>query len=274
MRNTILDNAVILITGASSGIGRELAKQLAPRARAIILVAQKKDKLDELANELKMKNQNLEIIVEPCDLSRQEEIDRVLDSVTKRINVDVLINNAGMGNISLFEKSDWQNDLYMINLNVIGLTKITHRLLPMMVERKKGGIINIASGSSFISVPGAAVYNATKAYIHGFNESLVMELAGTDVVVTEVCPGPISFPAMDKMQGQTNQEGYHPLKISPSQVACEIIRGFESKQMVVYPGFLYRWSMYLASFIPHFAVRSMGKGVAYWARRNNALENK
>jgi len=279
MPKSLFDNGVILITGATSEIGREISKNLSVRAKTLVLVAQKRDKLEELAKELKLKNQNLDIITEPYDVSRIEEIDRIMDSILRRTqHVDILINNAGMGSIALFEKSDWHQDLHMINLNVIGLTKMTHRLLPMMVERKKGGIINVASGASFISIPGAAVYNATKQYIHGFTDSLNMELTGAGVTVTEVCPGPVTSPHISQQnQGETKPAiSYHPLRISPEQAANEIIRGFEKKQDVIYPGFLYRWSMYFASFVPTFAIRFLGKSVSYWARRKESpmLEKK
>jgi len=263
----MLDNSVILITGATSGIGRELSKRLSTRAKKLVLVATKKEKLEELANELKSKNQNLEVMTEPCDISKVEDIDRMIDSILRRTQVDILINNAGVGSVSMFERSDWDQTLQMINVNVLGLTKLTHKLLPPMIERQRGGIINVASGASFITIPGIAVYNATKQYIHGFTESLIMELSGSGVIVTEVCPGPVASPMTEKLGARRNT--YHPLKISADQAAVEIIAGFERRQDIVYPGFLYRWSMYFISFVPSFAVRTVGKAASYLARRRD-----
>ena len=184
----ILDASNILITGATSGLGLEFARQLAPRAKTLILVARDKSKLEEVANELK-RNQKVEVITEECDLSRGEDIERMVNSLLERIHIDVLVNNAGLGDFAFFDKSEWERDLKMMQVNVFGLTFLTYKLIPKMVERKKGGVINIGSAAGIVSIPMAAIYNATKHYINGFSESLALDLAGTGVVVTQVCPG-------------------------------------------------------------------------------------
>jgi len=263
----VLDQGVVMITGASSAMGVELARQLAGRSKSLILVAQKKDKLEELAQELRKKNQNLDVVIQPADISKDEDVERLANAVLKTTNVDVLINNAGVGEFGLFENSDWESINHVIRVNVMGLTHLTHKFLPKMVERKRGGIINIGSGATFLLVPGAAVYSASKQYIHGFTQVLQTELAGTGVIVTEVSHGPVSNPAASKMSQQTS-EGFNVFEISPKQAAFEMIRAFDAKKDVVVPGFFYRWSMYGVSFVPQFVCRFVGRTFSFFSRRN------
>jgi len=262
---SILNGANILITGASSGLGVEFAKQLAPRAKSLILVAKSGDKLEDLSNQLKSKNQNLDVVVKPCDLSNVEDVKRMLESLDNRPPVDVLINNAGLGDWAYFDKSEWERDLQMIQVNVIGLTMLTHKLLPKMVARGKGGIINIGSGASVVTIPGASVYNATKHYVDGFSESLLLDLAGTGVVVTQVCPGPVSTGGLN-MEPMTKKGGPSLVQISPKQCVCEAIRAFDNKQSKVYPGFIFRWLLWFYSWIPSIVVRTIGKTLALGIR--------
>jgi len=263
----IMDQGVVMITGATSGVGMELARQLSSRAKGMILVAPKKDKLDDLAQELRKKNQNMDVMVHPIDVTNNEEVEKMMTSIMKTTQVDVLINNTCTGEFGLFEQSKWEETCHMIKLNVLATTNMTSKLLPRMIDRKKGGIINIASGNAFVTLPGTAVYTGTKNFIHGFTEGLQMEMMGTGVHIMEACPGPIYHPMMEKMP-RSEPEGFNMLKISPKQAAYEIIRGFDAGQSLVLPGFIYRWSMYAASFIPGFAIRLGGRTLCLFARKN------
>jgi len=270
---SILNGANVLITGASSSLGVEFANQLASRAKSIILVAKQAEKLEELSNSLKSKNQNLDVIIETCDLSSVDDVNRMIDSVQRRANVDVLINNAGLGDWAYFDQSQWDRDLQMIQVNVIGLTMLTHKLLPKMVAMGKGGIINIGSGAAFVTIPGASVYNATKHYVDGFSESLNLDLAGTGVIVTQICPGPISC---ESNEPKPTSRGPSIVKISPKQCVREALSAFESKQSKVYPGFTFRWLLWFYSWIPTIVVRTIGKTLAMGIRNQEtkAITNK
>lgn len=261
----LIDGGNVLITGASDGLGKELAKQLARRAKTLVLLAKNRDKLEEVHRDLKSRNEKLEVIVEPCDLSNLQDVDRVINSILSKVQIDVLINNAGVGDFSLFDCSRWENDMQILQVNVIGLTFLTHKLLPPMVKRMKGGIMNISSGVVDITIPCAAVYNGSKHYVNGFCETLNMDLTGTNVHVTQVLPGPVSTDIGKQQLGSLSVAGF--IAISPEQCAKEAIKGFDNRATKVYPGFMYRWAMYLYSFIPNLVVVSFGKAAAWSLRR-------
>jgi short-subunit dehydrogenase len=178
-----------LITGASSGIGLELAKIFAQHHIALVLVARSEDKLNELANDLK--NQyNIPVLVIAKDLSDYNNSKTLFDQCDQQnIQIDYLINNAGFGDFGLFAESDWNKQLQMINVNITSLTYLTRLFLPGMIERKYGKIMNVASTAAFQPGPTMSVYYATKAYVLHFSEAIANELKGTGVTVTALCPG-------------------------------------------------------------------------------------
>ena len=150
-----IDSGTVLITGASSGIGREIARQLARRARTLVLVARREERLEALRDELHASNPTLGVVVERCDLAHPDEVDSLLDSLHRHlVRVDVLVNNAGLGDYSLYEQESWSRIHQMVQVNVTAPLLLTHRLLRRMVERKRGGILNISSGGARAFVPG------------------------------------------------------------------------------------------------------------------------
>jgi hypothetical protein len=178
-----------LITGASSGIGAEFARIHASRGGVPVLVARRRERLDELAGELE-KQFGVHPAVVAKDLSlasAPEEIQREIDA--RNLDIDFLINNAGFGGHGLFHERAWQKDRDMIQVNVLALTALTRLLLPGMVKRGRGRILNVASTAAFLPGPLQAVYYATKAYVVSFSEALANELSGTGVTVTALCPG-------------------------------------------------------------------------------------
>lgn len=178
-----------LITGASSGIGLELAKLFAAEKIKPVLVARSEDKLVQLAAELKARY-GVESIVLAKDLSNYNTAKEVFDWCNdQKISVDFLINNAGFGDYGFFIDSDWNKQLQMINLNITTLTYLTRLFLPGMVERRFGKILNLASTAAFQPGPTMSVYFATKAYVLHFSEAIANELKGTGVTVTALCPG-------------------------------------------------------------------------------------
>jgi uncharacterized protein len=178
-----------LITGASNGIGLELAKVHASKGDNLVLVARNKSKLDELKSELESKYK-IKVYTIGKDLSADNVAKDVYDETTKqKIEIDYLINNAGFGDFGMFVETDWNKELQMINLNITTLTQFTKLYLQDMVKRKSGKIMNVASTAAFQSGPTMAVYYATKAYVLSFSEAINNEVSDKGVTVTTLCPG-------------------------------------------------------------------------------------
>ena len=181
------DRKTALITGASFGIGMEFARIFAREGYSLVLVARSADKLRQVASELEKAYGTLSLIL-ATDLTDPGASAYVLDQTTRAgIRVDVLVNNAGFGQYGLFAENDLEECL--IQLNVTTLTHLTRLYLPAMIERKNGGILNVASTAAFQPGPLMAVYFATKAYVLHLSEALSNELKGTGVTVTCLCPG-------------------------------------------------------------------------------------
>ncbi|WP_395627470.1 SDR family NAD(P)-dependent oxidoreductase [Daejeonella sp.] len=178
-----------LITGASNGIGLELAKIHASKGGDLVLVARSKSKLDELKSELE-KQFGVSVYTIGKDLSAINSAQEVYDEIIKQnIQIDYLINNAGFGDFGMFAERDWNKELEMINLNITTLTQFTKLYLQDMVKRKSGKIMNVASTAAFQSGPTMAVYCATKAYVLSFTEALSNEVSNQGITITALCPG-------------------------------------------------------------------------------------
>lgn len=178
-----------LVTGASSGIGACFARALAARGRPLVLVARSKDKLEALAREITVTHP-LRIEVIEQDLGVEGAAQRLSATLTERgIAVDLLVNNAGFGAQGQFWKLPLDRQVEMLRLNILTLTELTYLLIPAMVERRGGGIINISSTASFQPIPYTSVYAATKAYVTSFSMGLAEEVAEYGVKVLALCPG-------------------------------------------------------------------------------------
>jgi uncharacterized protein len=178
-----------LITGASNGIGLELAKIHASKGDNLVLVARNKSRLDELKKELETKYK-VSIYIIDKDLSVTNAAQQVFDETkNQNIQVDYLINNAGFGDFGMFYETDWNKELQMINLNITCLTQFTKLYIKEMVNRKSGKIMNVASTAAFQSGPTMAVYYATKAFVLSFSEAIDNEVSDKGVTVTALCPG-------------------------------------------------------------------------------------
>jgi hypothetical protein len=181
---------VALITGATEGIGYELAKCFARDRHDLVLVARNKEKLERVASEISAScGVRVSTIVQ--DLSVQEGARRAFDEVRSQgVAVDFLVNNAGVGTYGLFAEADLERELAMMQLNMISLTVLTKLFLPEMLRRRSGRILNVASTAAFQPGPLMAVYYATKAYVVSFTEALANELQGSGVAASVLCPGP------------------------------------------------------------------------------------
>lgn len=181
--------AVALVTGASSGIGKELARLHAERGGDLVVVARGAEKLAALADELRSKH-GAKVTVVAKDLAQPSAPREVFDAVAAAgITVDFLINNAGFGGRGAFHERRWEDDLAMLQLNVISLTALTRLFLPAFVARRSGKILNVSSTASLMPGPLQAVYYATKAYVTSFSNAIAIELEGTGVTVTNLMPG-------------------------------------------------------------------------------------
>lgn len=182
--------ATALITGASNGIGMELARVHASKGEDLVLVARSKSKLDELKSELEDKFK-IKVLSIGKDLSNPNSAQEVYEEVKKQnIQIDYLINNAGFGDFGMFTETDWNKELQMINLNITALTQFTKVYLQDMVKRGSGKIMNVASTAAFQSGPTMSVYYASKAYVLHFSEAVDNEVRAKGITVTALCPGP------------------------------------------------------------------------------------
>ncbi|MFN8276648.1 MAG: SDR family oxidoreductase [Chitinophagales bacterium] len=181
--------ATALITGASNGIGYELAKIHAAKKDNLVLVARNERRLQEIKSELESAF-GISVLILPKDLSATNSAAEVYTAVQQqKITVEYLINNAGFGDFGMFYEGDWQKQEQMIQLNITALTHLTRLFLPDMVQRRSGRIMNVASTAAFQPGPTMAIYYATKAYVLHFSEAVNNEVSDKGVTVTALCPG-------------------------------------------------------------------------------------
>lgn len=187
-----------LVTGASGGIGLEIARELGARGHDLVLVARSEAKLRELGSELATRH-GLRVEVIAADLATAGGADAVAAELERRgLQVDVLVNNAGFGLFGRHVETALADEQQMIDVNITALTRLTKRLLPAMVARGHGRVLNLASTAAFQPGPYMAVYYATKAYVLSYSEALAEELGGSGVTVTALCPGPTRSGFQDK----------------------------------------------------------------------------
>ena len=179
-----------LITGASSGIGLEFAKLLASKGIDLVLVARSSDKLNKIRTDLEQQFRiKVKIIIQ--DLALKDAPQKIYDEIlSANMNIDFLINNAGIGELGNFTETDWKKEEQMINLNVMALVHLTKLFLKEMVKRRSGKILNISSTAAFQPGPGMSVYFASKSFVLHFSEAINYEVKKTGVTVTALCPGP------------------------------------------------------------------------------------
>lgn len=181
-----------LITGASAGIGEELAKLHAEKGGDLIIVARRKDRLDQLAAALSAEH-GVDVQVIALDLSRPGAAETLSHAVEDLgLDVDVLINNAGFGGHGKFHESDLEREQRMMQLNMVFLTELTYFMIQGMVARGQGRVLNVGSTAGFLPGPLQAVYYASKAFVNSFSQAIANELQGTGVTVTVLCPGPVA----------------------------------------------------------------------------------
>jgi len=234
-----------VVTGASSGIGEALARRLAAEGCDLVLVARRRDRLEALATELRALGRSAEVVA--ADLASDEGWRAVLEVAPAP---DVLVNNAGLGVFGPTTGSDPVAQLRMVQVNCEALTALTLAVLPRLVERGSGVVVNMASIAAFQPVPFYAVYGASKAFVLSLSEALDQELLGTGVRVVAVCPGPVPT-EFQAVAGSPDARQTHGLALRTSeQVADATWRAIRRHRRVVIPAPLHRWMWFLQRLVP------------------------
>jgi len=230
-------DSTALITGASSGIGAEIARELARRGLGVTLVARREERLRELADELGA-DHGVRAETIAADVSEERPREQLADELRNRgLTVDVLVNNAGFGSGGRFVELDADHEESMVRTNCEAIVGLAGRFVPAMVERGQGAVLNIASLIAFQPVPFQATYGATKAFVLSFSDALHEELRGTGVTVTAVCPGPVRTEFGDA-GGFGGADDRIPsfLWLEAPSVARAAVNGLEQGDRVVVPG--------------------------------------
>jgi short-subunit dehydrogenase len=224
-----------LVTGASSGIGRAFALDLAEGGCHLILTARRLERLEDVQRQLSRFKVRIDIV--PADLAVPDGAARLVDHVERLdVNVDLLVNNAGIGVAGEFATTPWDRDRQMVQLNVVSVLELTKRLLPPMLQRGSGDIIFIGSVVGYMPVPLLAHYAATKAFVRSFAEALAHETRGTGVHITLVSPGTTATDWFSSAGYGKPVRGSSPLVGTAEQVAAAALRGAAHAERAVVPG--------------------------------------
>jgi len=254
-----LNGCSALITGASAGIGYEFARQLAGRAGALVLVARRLDRLEELRDELTRKNPNLNVYCRAVDLSQPNEVEELCAWLEREgIAIDFLINNAGLGDRGPFATGEPQRLHEMLSVNVAALTMLTRALLPAMLEKKRGAILNVSSSAGFLPIRKMAVYAASKAYVTSFTDSLRGEVRKQGIVVSALCPGPVDTEFSSVARRSIVKQPYPSPSLMHMPVE-DVVRaglaGIERNKPLVIPGIVMKIAMLLVRLTPMAILR-------------------
>lgn len=237
------------ITGASSGIGAEFARQLAARGYNLVLVARRKQRLEEMSEELASKYQ-ITVGAFPADLSVEDEIKRVETHIREIMNLEILVNNAGFGVPGTFATTDVDTSLTMLSVHVLAVVRLTRAAIPKMIDRGVGYIINVSSLSAFSSALGSPMYSATKSFLNGFSDGLATELAKTGVKVQALCPGM----TRTEFHDSPGYERYRDEKVIPKfawmsaeKVVSGSLKAIRHGPVIFIPGFGNKFAAFLGS---------------------------
>jgi short-subunit dehydrogenase len=265
-----IDGCSALITGASAGIGREFARLLAKRARSLVLVARRRERLEELKAELGKENPDLTVHIRVVDLAETGPLHQLIAWLKQeRIEIDLLINNAGLGDMGTFATSEAERLESMLLVNISALTLLSRELLPDMLSHQRGGILNVSSCAGFLPIPEFSVYAATKAYVTSFSEGLRAELRGTGISVCALCPGPVHTEFSQVAQRTTTPPRHPPgaeiVYVSAVEVARVGLGAIENDRPLVIPGLMMKVGMAIVRMMP-LGVLRLASGIS--ARRS------
>jgi uncharacterized protein len=224
-----------VITGASSGMGAIFADKLASRGLSLVLAGRDEARLNTVAEQVRLANPNLDIETVVGDLATNAGVDALVGHIAGR-EIDVLVNNAGFGTHGRFNELDVNREHQMVALNADALIRLTHAVLPGMLARRRGGILNVASLISFQPGPYHATYGATKAFVLSFSQALWGETRGTGVTVTALCPGPTQTGFVDALGSDVSQTAIYRNLGDPEPVVAAGLRALDRGRAVVIPG--------------------------------------
>jgi len=241
-RQNVQQRPAAVITGASSGLGEEYARQLAAQGYDLVLVARREDRLRAVRDDLAGKHQlEMEIVV--ADLTRHEDVERVAQRIGQLPSLDLLVNNAGFGTMGSFADIDVARQVEMVEVHVAAPMRLIRAALPGMIQRRRGAIINVSSLASFLIAPGSTTYSATKAFLNSFSESLQAELDGTGVRVQSLCPGftHTGFHSTSDFEHFDRAQIPRGMWMSSEAVVRESLRQLKSGGVICIPGAKNRW---------------------------------
>jgi short-subunit dehydrogenase len=247
-----------LVTGASSGIGEQFARQLAARGAHVVLVARSKGKLEALAEELRKSGGEARVL--PVDLAESGAGGRLFEQLRAAgVAVEHLINNAGVGDAAYFARSDLERQRNVLRLNCEAVVELTHRFLPAMIERGSGGVVQVASIQAFTPVPGMAVYSASKSFVRVFSEALADELRGTGVRMMVLCPGHVES-GFQEASGFAQPDFSMPGQLTAEETVRAALDGYARGKRVFVPGGVNRMGVAAAKVAPSgFVTRTAGR---------------
>lgn len=249
-----------LVTGASAGLGEEFVKQLVERGiNRLVLTARRTDRINELKRRLADDCAWLSVDAITADLARADGVTQLIAEMEKLgFSPDILINNAGFGDLGTFETSDPAKIEAMLAVNITALTRLTRWALPGMLAKKAGWICNVGSTAGLIPLPTFAVYAATKAYVNSFSEALRIELHGSGVRVIALCPGPVKTEFGQVASRENSQRKFAPpafLCVSKTDVVGQTLTALACGQGRIIPGLMVRFPMLLAESTPRWILR-------------------
>jgi short-subunit dehydrogenase len=248
-----LEGCSALITGASAGLGREFARHLAPLARRLVLVARRRDRLDQLRDELTAAHPAVDIETSVVDLSDRAQLAGLTNWLgTENVEVDLLINNAGLGDMGSFATGDPHRLEQIVLVNMNALTLLTRAVLPGMIAKRKGAILNVSSCAGFLPIAQFAVYAASKAYVTSFTEALRAELRGTGVTASVLCPGPVrtEFGDVAYRPGTHHRSSPQFVNVAAEKVVRLGLDAVERNKPLVIPGVVMKLAMFFTRLTP------------------------
>ena len=244
-----------LVTGASSGLGEEFARLFAADGVDLVLVARRRERLESLAGELRARNVSVQVVT--ADLAVPEEVERVVREVqAQAMDIEFLVNNAGLGNVASFAESALERQMVMVDVNVRALVRLTHAFLPGMLARRRGRVLNIGSTAGLQPGPFGAVYYATKAFVNSFTEALSHELKGTGVTATVSLPGATAT-EFASVAGSGTTRLFRSGVMSSAEVARDAYRAMNRGTPFVVHGFMNRALAFGVRLGPRSMIRSI-----------------
>lgn len=249
------DKNYVLITGASSGIGYEIAKLYAIDGYNLVLVARNIDKLKKVKSELSKYNIKVKIL--SLDITKDDEIKELFNYIEKnKISISTLINNAGVGSFGDFKDINWEKEEELLDINIKSLTRLTKYFLPKIIELKSGGILNVASTAAFCSGPRMATYYASKSYVLNLTEALYEECKESRIRVSCLCPGPVRTDFQGKA-GIKKSESAKRYLMDAEAVAKICYKAFNNGKVIIIPGLKNKLLVMVNKFLPRSISRKI-----------------